>query len=191
MRFFFDERRAAQAAARLLHRHGGPMPCGTLIKLLYLADREALIETCTPITGDRFVAMPHGPVLGGVLDLIENPDAADHEGWSRYVSPPRSNAVTLAGPPEFETLAPCDERILDSLYDQFGRMNWENLAEYTRNLPEWTDPGGDCVLIDPADILLNAGIPEAEVIELDAEAEAVYLFRTSLEANRMPQEAVP
>ena len=44
MRFVFDERRAAQAAARLLDKHGGTMPWLKLVKLLYLADRAALVE---------------------------------------------------------------------------------------------------------------------------------------------------
>ena len=49
MEFFFDERKAAQAASVLLERHGGSMPYIKLIKLLYLADREALIESGLPI----------------------------------------------------------------------------------------------------------------------------------------------
>ena len=51
MEFFFDERRAAQAASLLLERRAGRMPYIKLIKLLYLADREALIETGRPDHG--------------------------------------------------------------------------------------------------------------------------------------------
>ena len=38
--FIFDERKAAQAAAHLLRRHGSSMWDIKLIKLLYLADRS-------------------------------------------------------------------------------------------------------------------------------------------------------
>ena len=48
MKFVFDERKAAQAAAHLLHRHGGPMPYIKLIKLLYLADRRGLRRDGSP-----------------------------------------------------------------------------------------------------------------------------------------------
>ena len=72
MEFFFDERKAAQAASVLLDRHEGRMPYIKLLKLLYLADREALIETGLPITGDRFVSLKFGPVLSRVLDLIKD-----------------------------------------------------------------------------------------------------------------------
>ena len=46
------------------------MPCCQLVKLLYLADRQSLIETGTPITGDRFVFLIDGSALKRVLGLI-------------------------------------------------------------------------------------------------------------------------
>jgi uncharacterized phage-associated protein len=46
-----------------------------LIKLLYLAGREALARWGRPIPTDTYVATKHGPVLSQVLDLItEGPD---------------------------------------------------------------------------------------------------------------------
>ena len=41
-----------------------------VLKLLYIADREALRETGRPITGGRITAMERGPVLEDVYDLI-------------------------------------------------------------------------------------------------------------------------
>ena len=70
--FIFDERKAAQAAAHLLRRHGSSMPYIKLIKLLYLADRQSLIETGYTITGDQLVAMSDGPALNRVLFFIED-----------------------------------------------------------------------------------------------------------------------
>ena len=51
----------AGPAARLLKLHGAAMPYLKLIKLLYLADRQALLELGRPISCDLFVSMPHGP----------------------------------------------------------------------------------------------------------------------------------
>ena len=60
----FNERKAAQMAAfflgQLLDRK---MPHLKLMKLLYLSDREAVRAFGWPISGDRLVSMPHGPVL--------------------------------------------------------------------------------------------------------------------------------
>jgi uncharacterized phage-associated protein len=58
VRFPFDERKAAQAAAYLLKKHDGRLNFMKLIKLLYLADRKSLLENGKPITGDRMLAMP-------------------------------------------------------------------------------------------------------------------------------------
>jgi uncharacterized phage-associated protein len=71
IRFKFDERKAADAAAFLLQLHGGTMNHMRLIKLLYAAERESLKRFNRPIVGDRYVSMDHGPVVSGVYDLIK------------------------------------------------------------------------------------------------------------------------
>ncbi|HTH08426.1 MAG TPA: Panacea domain-containing protein, partial [Acidovorax sp.] len=59
----FNERKAAQAAACLLHKAGGSLSVLKLMKLMYLAERRSLKKYGDTITGDAFVSMPHGPVL--------------------------------------------------------------------------------------------------------------------------------
>ncbi len=86
MRYLFEEKKAAQAAAYLLKLHGEPMKYFVLIKLLYLADRQSLIETGLPITGDKMVSMPHGPVLSQILDLIQAGKQDDSSPWFHYCS---------------------------------------------------------------------------------------------------------
>jgi len=71
----FNERKATEAAARLLKLRGGTMSYMKLIKLLYLADREALLRWGRPISTDRYVSMDRGPVLSHVLNLVT--DEAD------------------------------------------------------------------------------------------------------------------
>ncbi len=58
-----------------------------LIKLLYLADREALARWGRPITTDSYVSMKHGPVLSEVLNLITDP-LSDQTFWARHISEP-------------------------------------------------------------------------------------------------------
>ena len=57
----YREDKATQAAARLLRLAGGKLNHMKLMKLLYLADRRALIQWGRPITFDWYVSMPHGP----------------------------------------------------------------------------------------------------------------------------------
>ena len=84
MRFVFDERKAAQAASILLERSGGSMDYLKLVKLLYLADRAALIETEAPITDDHYASMKHGPVPCQVLELILQEHPAEDSIWASY-----------------------------------------------------------------------------------------------------------
>jgi hypothetical protein len=58
IKFVFNEKKAAQAAAYLLKLHGGKMDYRKLLTLLYLADRKLLAERGRTITGDEFVNAP-------------------------------------------------------------------------------------------------------------------------------------
>ena len=66
MTFRFDFDKTLQAAGVLLSLDGDRMEQIRLLELLYIADRELLAETGRTITGDRAVAMRHGPVLSQV-----------------------------------------------------------------------------------------------------------------------------
>ena len=57
------------------------------IKLLYLADRAALIRWGRPISTDRYVSMKHGPVLSNVFDLVNFGWLSEKAGsWSSVIS---------------------------------------------------------------------------------------------------------
>ena len=53
----FDEEKATDAATYLLGRGGGRMTRMKLIKLLYIAEREAVARHNRPICGGRYVCM--------------------------------------------------------------------------------------------------------------------------------------
>jgi Protein of unknown function (DUF4065) len=55
-----------------------------LLKLLYIADREMMAEAGAPVTGDRAVAMDHGPVLSHVYDLVKGKAARARE-WAHLI----------------------------------------------------------------------------------------------------------
>ena len=69
-KFCFD--RSLQAAAYLLKSaKGRELRYIHLLKMLYIADREYLVEYGYTITGDNAVAMQYGPVLSRILNLIK------------------------------------------------------------------------------------------------------------------------
>jgi hypothetical protein len=178
MRFRYDECKAAQAAAVLLELAGGSMFYLALIKLLYLADRDSLIETGFTITGDRLVSMPYGPVPSNTLNRINlGPKPNETTPWTMYVSAPSEYQVkALRRPPEVGRLSDFELDILRSVFHRYGRMNRFDLVELTHRLPEWEDPGASSAPIDYTVILRSAGKTEAEIAAMTAEAEHQYLL---------------
>ena len=179
MRFFFDERKAVQAAALLLDCEGGRMRYIKLIKLLYLADRTALIETGLPITGDRFVSMRYGPVLSHVLDLIRS-RAAGSRFWDPSIRT-QGYEVSLTRDPGRDELSEYDVETLRRIFEVHGRNTaWMDVVNATHGLPEWTDPGASSHPIEPAEILRYAGFEEDAVRACVAQANAIHALRSGL-----------
>ena len=181
MRFAFNELKTTQAAAHLLRRHNGTMKYMVLIKLLYLADRKSLIETGNVITGDEMVSMPHGPVLSQVYEFInlDLPEDAKPTPWFEQISREGRYEVVLKGKsPSFDELSRYEMRVLDAIDEQFGQMNIWKLRDYTHTLPEWRDPRGSSLRIDPAEILRAADKSEKEIERISREAEELWLIDT-------------
>lgn len=178
MRLQFDERKAAQASARLLSREGGTMSHMKLIKLLYLAERQALITWGRPITFDSYVSMPHGPVLSFTLDRINLPtDPRGNSYWQSLISERQDHEVRLlVDSPPSDALSRAEERVLDQVYSEFGHMDQWELRDYSHKLPEWRDPNGSSMPIRIRDILMSEGLSEEEATEAERDLEDEAAF---------------
>ena len=91
----FNERKAAQMASYFLMRRGGKMSHLKLMKLLYLSDREAMSKFEHPISGDRMVSLPHGPVLSMTLDYMDGNIESSKHGWESYISTIKNHEVYI------------------------------------------------------------------------------------------------
>jgi len=177
MRFPFNEAKAAQAAAHILRRHGGRLNYMVLIKLLYWADRTALIQRGMPITGDKMVSMSHGPVLTAMMDLINMGADEDCHPWFEYISDPVNYDVRLVkADPEADELSRWEVRLLDEIDERLGHLNKWALRTLSHELPEWEDPHGSSFPIDPAAILRAEGRSSEEIERIVEEAEELWFF---------------
>ena len=170
----FDEAKATQAAAyflslyphkRLYYFH--------LIKLLYLADREALLKRGIPITTDRYASMKHGPVVSNIYDLIQH----QHKPkpiWSQYISEPSAmKVVRLIKPAPTDKLSRAEEKVIKGVFERYGHWNRYKLRDYVMHkLPEWHDPGNTSVPISIPEILRAGGEDEQEIKAIQAELNA-------------------
>lgn len=176
MRTRFREEKATEAAARLLKLRGGRMSHLKLIKLLYLLDREALIRWGRPITYDSYVSMPHGPVLSFTLDRINQPEFSEGAYWHRFIAPKAHHEVGLVRKSiPNEHLSPAEEALIDEVFERYGHLDRWQLRDLTHQLPEWKDPQGSSLPIDPAEILRNAGYSEEQIREIESDLEETHL----------------
>jgi uncharacterized phage-associated protein len=177
MRFELDHEKAAQAAAFLLKRHSGRLNYTALIKLLYMADRQALVDSGLPITRDYMVSMENGTVLSGVLDLIKGKKA--HPAWNAHIEKDGYDVVLLNDTSSFKRLSPYEMRIIEQIDSKFGHLDWRDLCALTHKFPEWHDPQGSSERIEPADILRSAARDEDEIKQIALDAEEFLFLKTA------------
>lgn len=170
----FDERKAAQAAAYLLHRAGGRLPLLKLMKLLYLAERRSFALHGEPLTGDALVSMPQGPVLSMTYDHCNGALATREGGWDTWISDRQGHDLELRDPsmirtPEQDLLALSDGdlEVLAAVWGEFGHIDRWALVRYTHDeCPEWEDPNGSSRPIDPERLLAVLGYGSEQIAAL-------------------------
>jgi uncharacterized phage-associated protein len=169
----FDETKATQAAAYFLALRGGQMHYIKLVKLLYLADREALLRWGMPLTTDRHVSMDNGPVTSKILSLIT--EDRPKPIWSQYISAPLGEyEVRLLKNAPTDRLSRAEEKLMDEIFERYGRRNrWDIIDNVMHNLPEWQNPQGSSIPISVRDILKAAGESEDEIRSVLKELQSI------------------
>ena len=121
-----------------------------LMKLLYLAERKSLELYGVPITGDKLVSMPNGPVLSKTYDHMTGAAMSEPGGWDSWIFDRAEHMVALLDPSMIRTpeqdllqLSDSDLEMLQSVWVDFGYWDRWQLVKYTHDkLPEWEDPQG-------------------------------------------------
>ena len=171
MRFVYNPLKAAQAAAKIIKIHGGPIDTLVLMKLLYLADREALLESGYTITGDAMVSMPHGPVLTNVLDCI----TCNERPWRDYIKERQNHLLALENEdPNDDELSEYEIDILRQTNQRYGHLGPWQIRKLTHELPEYEDPKGSSCRIEPSDILKSVGRSQKDIEAVTGEVESLF-----------------
>lgn len=112
-------------------------------KVIFFADREHLLDFGRPITGDKFVAMEHGPVPSAIRDLLKAdsgyPDEMldyldsriliEHKGNKQLVHSKRAN--------KFPSLSGSDMEYLSDSLTNFGNMSFGDLKNISHQDPAY------------------------------------------------------
>lgn len=176
----FTARKVAQMAAVIAKTQGGTINVLKLVKLLYLADREALGRYGFPISFDNVVAMPHGPVLSKTLDLINGfVDGPTGAQWDEWIGDREDHNVTSRrdfSRADLDELSDADLEVISDVIAQFGKWDQWTLRDYTHGLKEWRDPNGSRVAIPDEEILIALGRGAKEAAALAHEIQTQREF---------------
>ncbi|MBL4630264.1 MAG: SocA family protein [Paraglaciecola sp.] len=168
--FMFSENLVTQMAAYFLRKETHPMKYIKLLKLLYLAEREAMAKWGQSISGDRFVSMPQGPVLSQTYDLIKGSSSDSGSIWEVTIKGEANYKVAVESDLDedfFDELSKAETNLLDDIYKKFGGFTGFELVTYTHDhCQEWSDPNGSSYPIKPKAILEAMGKTETQICEM-------------------------
>ena len=136
------------------------------IKLLYLSDRCHLRKYAFPITNDKYVSMPHGPVNSISLNLING--QLFGAGWDEFIGDRADHDVGLRrqiAEDDLDELSEAEIESLQEVWAQFGHMDQWQLSQWTHdNCPEWEDPNGSSNPIPYERLLKFLGFENATLL---------------------------
>ncbi len=172
----FTPSKIAQMAAFFTEKQGGTIDMLKLVKLLYLADREAMSRFGEPISYDNFVSMQHGPLGSRTLDLLNGfISGAPAAKWGEWISDRENHEVSLKRQfdrSDLDELSDADLDVLEVVWQQFGRMDKWTIRDWIHdNCDEWQDPDGSSLPISDADVLKAVGVDPAEAEDLAADIQ--------------------
>lgn len=143
--FRFDADKSLQAVAFLLRREPAHrMNYMRLLKILYIAEREALAESSQPITGSRVVATRRGIILDDVLQSIRGHHRTASL-WAGYTRLDNYSIEMFRDPGIGRLSRFVMEKLEEVAMRHQADDEWE-MVEMTRRLAEWrrNEPGDGC-----------------------------------------------
>jgi uncharacterized phage-associated protein len=150
--FQFDSSATVAAITFLASRGVPELTKYKLCKLLFLADKYHLVKYGRIITGDKYCALPHGPVPSRTLNILNavinnelRDSTAEHLAnlvkLDRGFEQPRFHADELAV--ETDELSQSDILALEQTIDTYGRMGFGELKAITHEMFAYKQAWGD------------------------------------------------
>ena len=141
LRVRFDILKKIQAAALLVRLEGGRVELVRLLKLLYIADRDALAERGLPIIGGRVAALDNGPLHCDIYTMIKADGRFEEEvgaaqEWANHFDR-EHHSIVLRHEPEMLELSEFEVDKLNEVWDRYKDIDTWELVEKTHEFEEW------------------------------------------------------
>ena len=155
---------AAEVVAHLLEWSDGVRDGGTLLKMLYLAERRCLDELNWPMLFDEIRCLPHGIVPQGTYDLMQGNISS--KAWDYYITTVSIYDVILNRSPRQEHLSQAQLEILREIYQESKEKAFSDLSQESHCLPEWVRPGESSLPLSLKEILRALNKSQEEIDDI-------------------------
>ena len=138
MKDIFDFKRTLASVAYILNKENGTMSYSRLLSLMYIAERDFLLEKGYSLTGDTIYISNEGPVLTFISRLLRGDDTQAYL-WEEFLETDMSSPnriVSLIRDPGNSFLSRAKIRIIDAVYSRVGAFSEEELKQYIFSLEE-------------------------------------------------------
>jgi uncharacterized phage-associated protein len=120
----------------ILQRLGGQSDFHKVFKILYFADQKHLTTYGTPISGDLYVAMAHGPVPSKLYDIFKDTrdSALAEKVYNNYFNVNNGHFINANMQPNLEVLSQSnleclEEAIVENQHLSFGELTEKSHGE--------------------------------------------------------------
>lgn len=145
IRFNFDCEKAIDAIEYIAQLRPGVTQY-YIGKILFFADREHILDYGRPITGDRYVAMEHGPVPSAVRNLLrldgDYPDEIVDKLEARVFIENKGNrqhVFAKNGAEPSKRLSGSDKEYLRGSVEKYAHLSFTELREISHEDPAYAE----------------------------------------------------
>ncbi len=160
----FDMKKAIGATASMF----------VLLTALYYADRSALINRGKPINGDPFASLDQGPIVTGIYGLLKG--KGSQKDLIEDVIRRDENSISTRKQADATVLSEREIEILEHAGSMIRGIRGPIADWLHQNCAEREDPHGSSILIDPSQILRQAGKSEEEIRSTEEANEEIRLL---------------
>jgi uncharacterized phage-associated protein len=117
-------------------------------KVFFFADKEHLLDWGRPISGDRYLAMEHGPVPSVIYDMLKDdaglPDEVNEKLSAKVRIVPNGSKREVysrlpAGSDKWASLSEAEVDCLLASLEKYGEKSFDELRRITHRERAWVD----------------------------------------------------
>ena len=156
----FKIEKTLQVVASFLKKADKCIDIYTLVKLVYILDRESYKRWGFAVTYDNYASLPFGPVPSQTYDFLKGEEQNEWQGYIVRIN----NSVYLKQEPQTKLLSRAVEKLISELYVKYGELSFGELKDITHQFKEYENPGDSSTSI-PTVNLIRAVVDNEEDVQ--------------------------